>query len=168
MQELGKFSFKINVIQNRLEKYISFSINNMVIFIDSFQFLSSSLYSLVKNVDKNDFKYSSKEFDSKVLNLVKQKGFYPYEYTSDFEKFKEELQGKEKFYSSLTSEKINGKEYEHWVWDKFETKSMKNYHDLYLKCDILLLADVFEKVRTSCIKNYGLCLSHYFSAPALS
>ena len=59
-----------------------------VSFIDSAQFLCSSLDSLVKNVNKDDFKYLSKEFDNNVLDLVKRKGFYPYEYMSDFEKFK--------------------------------------------------------------------------------
>ena len=79
----------MNVIPNELEKYMSFSINNNLSFIDSFQFLSSSLDSLVINTDKDDFKYLSQEFDNNVLDLVKQKGFYPYEYISDFEKFKE-------------------------------------------------------------------------------
>ena len=58
MQELGKFDFKIN-IPNGLEKYMSFNINNKLVFIYSFQFLSSSLYSLVKNLGKNYFKYLS-------------------------------------------------------------------------------------------------------------
>ena len=79
----------MNVIPNELEKYMSFSINNNLSFIDSFQFLSSSLDSLVINSGKDDFKYLSQEFDNNVLDLVKQKGFYPYEYISDFEKFKE-------------------------------------------------------------------------------
>ena len=47
-------------------------------------------------------------------------------------------------------------------------KTMKDYHDLYLKCDVLLLADVFEKFRNNSLKNYGLCSSHYLSAPGLS
>ena len=68
---------------------MSFNINNKIIFIDSFQFLSFSLDSLAKNFDKADFNYLCKEFDNKVLDLVKEKGFYPYEYMSDFEKFKE-------------------------------------------------------------------------------
>ena len=69
-------------------------------------FLSSSLDSLVKNLSKTDFKYFSQEFDANILDLVKQKGFYPYESMRDFEKFKEELPRKEKFYSSLTSKEI--------------------------------------------------------------
>ena len=92
MQELGKFNLKINVIPNGLEKYMSFTINNKLSFIDSFQFLSSSLDSLVKNLGKNDFKYLSEEFE---LDLVKQKGFYPHEYMSDFEKLNEELSNNE-------------------------------------------------------------------------
>ena len=59
---------------------------------------------------KDDFKYLSQEFDSDVLDLVKQKGFYPYEYMSDFEKFKERLPTKKQFYSSLTG-KINSDKY---------------------------------------------------------
>ena len=126
---------------------MSFSINNKVSFIDSFQFLSSLLDSLVKNLAKDDFKYLSQEFDNNVLDLVKQNRFYPYEYMSDFEKFKEQLPRKERFYSSLTGKKISDKEYEYVkVWNKFEMKTMKDYHDLYLKCDVLLLADVFEKI----------------------
>ena len=67
MQELGKFNLKINVIPNGLEKYMSFDISNKLVFIDSFQFLSSLL---------DHFKYLSQEFDNNVLDLVKQKGFY--------------------------------------------------------------------------------------------
>ena len=126
-QELGKFSLKINVIPNGLEKYMNFNINNKLSFIDSFQFLSSSLKSLVKNLSNHDFKYLSQEFDNNLLDLVKQKRFYPYEYVGDSEKFKEELSGKEKFYSSLSNRKITDKEYEHVlnVWNKFEMKTMK-------------------------------------------
>ena len=84
MQKLGKPYFKINFIPNGLEKYMCFNINNRLIFIDSFQILSFSLDSLVKTFDKNDFKYLSQESDSKVLDLVKQKGFCADEYASDF------------------------------------------------------------------------------------
>ena len=47
-------------------------------------------------------------------------------------------------------------------------KTLKDYLDLYLQCDALLLADVFEIFRNNRIKNYGLCPSHYLSAPGLS
>ena len=47
-------------------------------------------------------------------------------------------------------------------------KTMKDYYELYLKCDALLLADIFEKIRNNSFKNYGLCPSYYLSAPTLS
>ena len=75
MQELGKFNLKIIVIPNGLQKCVSFNINNKLCFIDGFQFLSSSLDSLVKNLNNDDFKYSSKELDKNKLDLVKQKDF---------------------------------------------------------------------------------------------
>ena len=164
MQELCKFNLKINAILDGLEKYMGFAISNKLSFIDSFQFLSSLLDTFVKNLGENDFKYLSHKFDNNVLDLVNQKGFYPYEYMSDFEKCKEQLPSKGRIYSSLTDRKITGKRYENVlnVWNKFEIKTMKDYHDLYLKCDVLLLADVFEKFINNSLKNYGLCPSHYF------
>ena len=88
---------------------------------------------------------------------------------SNFEKFKEEFPSKENFYSSLTYRKISDKEYEHVlnVSNKSEMKTMKDYHNLYLKCDALLLANVFEKFRKNSLKNYRLWPSHYLSAPGL-
>ena len=106
MPEPGKFDFKINIIPNELEKYMSFNINNKLIFIDSFQFLSYSLDSSVQNLSKNYLNYLSQGFDSKVLYLVEQKVFYSFEHMSDFEKIEEKIPSKEIFYSCLTSTKI--------------------------------------------------------------
>ena len=151
MQELGKFNLKMNVIPNGLEKYMSFSIDNKLNFIDSFQFLSSSLDSVVKNLGKNDFKYLSQEFDNNLLDPVKQKGFYPYVHISNFKKFKEQLPNKEKFYSSLVGKKLVAKDMNKFLrfGTNFEMKTMKYYHDVDLKCVVLLLADVFEKYRNN-------------------
>ena len=86
---------------------------------------------------------------------------------SNFEKSKEELPMKEKFYSSSTGRKIIDKEHEHVlnVWNKYE---MKDYQDLNLKFDVLLLADVFEKLRNNNLSNYVLYPSHYLSALSLN
>ena len=128
-KKLGNLSLKINAISNGLEKYMSFNIVNKLIFIDSFQFLSSSLDNLVKNLNKDNFKYFSQEFDNDFLDLDKQRGLYPYEYMSDFEKFKGKLSSTEKLYSSLTNKKNSNKDYEHGVnvCDVFEMKAMKDY-----------------------------------------
>ena len=85
MEKISKFDFKINVIPNGLEKYQNFSLSQLVI-IDSFQFLSSSLDSFIKNVGKNYFKHLRQGIDSEVIDLVKQKGFDPYYYMSSLKK----------------------------------------------------------------------------------
>ena len=90
-QELGKFNSKLSVIPNGLEKYMNFSVNNKLSFTDSFPFLSSSLDSLVRDLAKYAFQYLSQEFDNNLLDLGKEKRFYPYEHMSDFEKLKEKL-----------------------------------------------------------------------------
>ena len=78
MQEIGKFDIKISVILNGLEKYMAFTINKNLVFIDSMRFMNSSLDALVKNLSENDFKHLSQEFSGEFLKLVKQKGVYPY------------------------------------------------------------------------------------------
>ena len=97
----------------------------------------------------------SQESDNNGLHLVNQKGFYPYNYMSNLEKFRGQLGSKEKFNSLLTDKNINGKEYEHFLhsWNKFEKKTMKDYHDFYLKRDILLVADVFKKLGNNSLKE---------------
>ena len=96
MQELGEFNLIIKVILNELEKYLSFTINNELSFINSSEFLSSSSDNLIKNLVKNDFKYLIQKFYNDVLDLIKQKGVNPYEYMSG-KKIKEELPSNEKF-----------------------------------------------------------------------
>ena len=83
MQGLDKFDFEINVISNGLEKYMIFSLDNKLVFINIIQFLSSSLDNLVKYIGENDFKHSVKEFGCEVLDLIKQKGFCPFEHTGN-------------------------------------------------------------------------------------
>ena len=85
---------------------------------------------------------------------------------SDSEK---QLSSKEKFHTSLTDQKISDKVYEHVlnVWNIFDMKTMKDYHDLYLKYDVLLLADVLETFRTNSLKNYGLFPSYSLISPSL-
>ena len=156
---------------------MAFTINRNLVFIDSMQFRNSSLDSLVKNLVNKDFKYLSEEFSGKYLELLKEKGVYPYEYMNSFKKFNEtELPSKNKFFSSLKDENISEKDYEkarNWntfkkLWNTFEIKTLGEYHDLYLKTDVLLLADVFEKFINTCLNYYGLDLCHYFSSPGLS
>ena len=171
MQKIGKFDVKVNVIPNRLEKYMAFTINNNLFFIDIMQFMNYSLDTLVRNLSKMDFNYSSQEFSGDLLELVKQKGVYPYEYMGSFKKFSEvKLPDKCSIFSFLKDECISGKDYLRAinVWNVFKMNTMDDYYDLYLKTDVLLLAGVFEKFINTCLKYYRLVPFYYFSSPELS
>ena len=133
--------------------------------------MNSSLDSLVKNSSDNDFKNLSKEFSGEFLELVKQKGVYPYEYMDSSDKFSEnKLPDRSKFFSSLKDECISEKDYlkAFDIWSVSTMNSMGDYYDLYLKTDVLLLAGVFEKFINTCLECYGLDPCHYFSSPGLS
>ena len=161
----------INCIPNNMEKYMSFMLGNHLTFIDSFQFMSSSLDKLVSNMPIESFKYTSKEFKNEKFELMRQKGIYPYDFMDSFDKFnKKELPTKEDFFSILNNEPISDKDYTHAqnVFQTFKLSSMGDYHDLYLKSDILLLADVFENFRKACMQYYKLDPCNYFSSPGLS
>ena len=184
MQEIGaivkKYTYKdkkgeekqmnINAIPNNMEKYMAFMLGNHLTFIDSFQFMSSSLDKLVSNLPKESLKYTSKRFKGKKLDLMAQKGVYPYDYMDSFDKFNEQLPAKEDFFSILNNEHITDKDYNHAldVWKTFNILNMGDYHNLYLRSDILLLADVFENFRKTCLEYYKLDPCHYFTSPGLS
>ena len=115
-------------------------------FIDSMQFMNSSLDKLVKNLSDEDFKYLVEEFSSKNLELLKWKCAYPYEYMNSFERFnKEKLPARKYFYSSTKDGKIDDgkisdvhisvKDYLtcEKMWDKFKMKSIVDYHNHYFK-----------------------------------
>ena len=96
----------INAIPNNMEKYMAFMLGNHLTFLDSFQFMSSSLDKLVSNLPKESLKYTSKKFKGDKLDLMAQKGVYPYDYMDSFNKFNEKLPKKEDFYSILSDEHI--------------------------------------------------------------
>ena len=100
-----------------------------------------------------------------------RKGVYPYDFMDSFEKFNQkELPTKEDFYSILNDQHISDEDYQHAkkVWNVFKCKNMGQYHDLYLGSDVLLLADVFESFRRTCLQYYKLDPCHYFTSPGLS
>ena len=102
IKEISNFDVRVDVIPNRLEKYMAFTRNRNLVFIDSLQFMNSSLDSLEKNLVDKDFVYLSEKFSGKYLEVVKEKGIYPYEYLNSFKKYNEtELPSKDKFFSSL-------------------------------------------------------------------
>ncbi|XP_072048929.1 uncharacterized protein [Amphiura filiformis] len=139
-------------------------------FLDSFKFQSAGLGTLVKNL--SSFFEISKYFkDDEKLQLLLRKGVYPYDYVNSLEKLQEtSLPPKEAFYSKLNDTEISDEDYQHArnVWNTFGMKTMREYHDLYLKSDVLLLADVFENFRKTSLKNYKLDPCWFYTAPGLS
>ena len=170
MQEIGKFKMEVNVIPNNMEKYISFSLGKHLVFIDSIQFMASSLEDLVGNLSPEDFRIVGKRWKGEDFSLVTQKGIFPYEFLDISKLSTEGLPSKDKFYSSLYESGVKDEDYQRAqkVWDHFKMKTMKDHHDLYLETDVLLLADVFENFRRTCMENYKLDPAHYVSAPSLS
>ena len=80
------------------------------------------------------------------------------------------LPDKDDFFNILTGEAITEADYTHarLVWDTFQMKTMGEYHDLYLKSDVLLLESMFENFRTICLEHYGLDPAHFYTSPGLS
>ena len=172
MQEIGSIgksnNLSINCIPNNMEKYMAFMLGKRLVFLDSVQFMASSLERLAANLPTDAFKYTSQVFQNEKLALMKQKGVYPYDFMDSFQKFgDQQLPRKEKFYSILTDEGISHGQYQK-VWNTFNMRTMSEDHDLYLKSDILLLADVFENFRKRCLQYYKLDTRHYFTSPGLS
>ena len=179
---------KIDVIAQNSEKFINIGFDSLSVK-DSFSFITASLDKLV-SMTKNDntdekerskwvlrdnwqsnFRYSSKNDiikTEKCLDLLTEKGVYPYDYMNAFDKFNDEqLPSKEQFYSRLTEEGITNDDYTKakQIWKHFDIKNMGEYHDLYLKTDALLLTDVFENFRDMCLSYYGLDPVYYYTLP---
>ena len=126
-KELSRFNVMISVIPNGLEKYMAFTVNKNLVFIDSMQFMNSSLDKLVKNLNDKDFKYLGEEFSGEQLKLVKEKEIYPYEYMNSFKRFNEdELPDKSKFFILLKDSGVNEKVYKKAViiWKVFKIKNL--------------------------------------------
>ena len=138
-------------------------------FLDSFKFMASSLENLAKTLD--NYPNLQRHFKGPQLDLVKRKGVYPYDYMDCFEKLCEtHLPPKECWYSRLNDSNISEKDLLHAneVWETFEMKTMRDYHNLYLQTDVLLLADVFERFRSICQHHYKLDPAWYYTAPGLA
>ena len=188
IKKLGVTEGPIDCIPNNEEKYISFTkhikigeytnkkgetVNKYfnIVFKDSMKFLLSSVEALVNNLSEDDFKNLEKYFKPEIVKLLKQKGFYPYDYMDDIEKLKDtKPPPQEAFYSKLTGKGINNYNYQHVlnVWKAGNMKTFKDYLEVYNVTDVLLLADVFEKFRDVCLKNYGLDPVYYYTAPGLA
>ena len=176
------FKGEIDLLPITKEKYISFtknvkladkdSRNNMKLrFIDSYKFLNTSLDKLASFLSKDKLKILQSEFQNlstENFNLLTRKGVFPYEYIDCVDKLRDvSLPPRESFYNSLTGNTISESDYAHAenVWKRFSIRTLGEYSDLYLKIDVLLLADIFENFRDKCIESYGLDPAYYYTLP---
>ncbi|XP_074109263.1 uncharacterized protein LOC141534021 [Cotesia typhae] len=141
-------------------------------FIDSFRFMASSLEKLASYLDDKDKQITRLHYpDPDKFKLAIRKGAFPYEYIDSIERLDEtQLPNQESFYSKLTNSTISDDDYAfaQVVWSEFKINTLGEYSDLYLKTDVLLLADVFENFRLTCFKTYNLDALHFYTAPGLS
>ncbi len=194
MQAVGEFArrhaLQIGCVPKGMEDYLTFSlrcphrtpwgsrVTFKLRFIDSFQFLSSSLESLAANLLGRDSNGEAKfcalatRFPLPAdRQLLLRKGVYPYEYVDRDVVFQEvRLPPKERFYSSLKDSGISNADYQHaeHVWNHFGLNTFGQYHDLYLATDVLLLADVFESFRRNSMSHYQLDPVHYITLPSFA
>ena len=136
--------------------------------------MNSSLESLVESLASNNadaFLCFHEEFLHEQSQLLLRKGIYPYDYIDSESCFEErQLPPMEAFYPEIKKECISQSEYDHAsnVYQTFDLKYLGEYHDLYLKTDVVLLCDVFEQFRNVCMEQYGLDPCHYYTSPGLS
>lgn len=175
--ELGK---NLSVIPCNKELYISISkkiiVENSVKytlnFVDSNRFLNSSIEKLASYLSKEDFKILSKTYPVKEeFQVMTRKGVFPYDYIDSFEKLNvQSLPSIDHFYNHLDESECTSENFEfaHRVWNLFRCKTLRDYMMLYLKSDVLILADIFENFRKICKEIYGLDPCNYVTAPSLS
>ena len=189
IRELGAHASDMEVIAKNKEDYISFSIKVPVDsyidkngeekdklielrFIDSFKFVSSSLDSLTKNLVRGGRKlFGFEDYSELQYGLLTRKGVYLYEYVNSWDRFNEtQLPAIDAFYSNLNMSSTSEDDYQHAqrVWKESGIHNLGDYHDLYLKMDVALLANVFEAFRDTCLKHYKLDPAHFYTSPGLA
>ena len=147
-----------DIIPKTNEEYISVTYG-CIRFTDSYRFLSSGLDSLVKNLVEDDFKILKKEFPDKWQYLNKKLA-YPYEYFNSIDDYKKPVHNlkKEDFFSKLKNKCPDDEEIQRTkeIIEIFNIKDGKELTELYLKSDVILLADVFEKFIKISVEEFGL------------
>ena len=189
IRELGAHTSDMGMITKNKEDYISFSIKVPVDsyidkngeekdklielrFMDSFKFMSSSLDSLIKNLNGSGKRlFGFEDYSDLQYNLLTRKGVYRYQYVNSWDRFEEtQLPPISVFYSNLDMSSINEEDYQHTqrVWKEFGIHNLGYYHYLYLRTDVVLLANMCEVFRDTCLKHYKLDPAHFYASPGLA
>ncbi|GBO03861.1 hypothetical protein AVEN_192279-1 [Araneus ventricosus] len=168
-----EYASDISIIPINLEKISMFTLDHLK-FLDSFQFLDSSLDTLIENliVSNHEFKMFNNFFqNNKNKYLLYRKGIFPYSYVDNIDKLQtKSLPSREAFFNVLTRQHISEKDYIHAlaVFRAFDCKTFGDYLQLYQNTDVLMLAEVFCAFRTQSLKYYELDPVHYISVSELT
>lgn len=174
---LIKHKRQVKVVANNEETLIYCTIyypeyDIKIRFVDSYRFLPDSLDRLSKNLHPSTKtilrSFFRKEED---FELVCQKGFFCYEYVDKVERLDDTvIPPQEAFHNKFNDTEMSDGDYEHVkkVWQHFLIKNLRQYMKLYMKVDVLILADIFENFRRECRRTYNLDPAHYVTAPSLT
>jgi hypothetical protein len=172
--QLGRDNGNIDVLATSTEKFISFSkkVGKIKLrFLDSFRFMPSSLMKLSENLKRADLKETRKLVPEENMDLVLQKGIFPYDYIDSLQRFEEtSLPPAECFYSKLNEVELDPRDYQHAcnVWNELNMRTLGEYNDFYIKLDVTLLCDIMEEFRNTCFDAYGLDPLHSYTSPGLA
>ena len=142
--------------------------------------MPSSLYSLTKNLinakqgqspSGGKKLFGFEDYSDLQYDLLTRKGVYPYEYINSWDRFGEtQLPPINAFYSNLNMSSISEEDYQRAqkVWEEFGIRDLGDHHDLYLRTDMVLLANIFEAFRDTCLRHYSLDPAHFYTSPGLA
>ena len=161
---------EVKLLAKTAEEYISFQVGCLR-FLDSYRFLSSSLDNITKNMVDADFKITRSFFEKEDdFKLLRKKGVIPYSYYTSHESFLSTEFNKEMFYNDLKDEPVSDDIFKNVVEfiEHFEIEDHGELVDMYLKSDVLLLADAFERFRDVNLHHFGIDPCWCYSAPGLT
>ena len=183
---LGKFKhWELNIIPQTKEKYMNLTaripvdrtregkiVYFNVIFLDSYQFMSSSLAQLVNNLESLPFTdVLRRDYPNFSNEMMKRKGVFPYSYFNSLSKLQESsLPPRSAFKNDLSGEECAEEDYRfaQRAWQESDCQTFGDYLMVYLKLDVILLACVFERFRQKTMEQDGLEPIHFVSLPGLS
>lgn len=193
--KLHKFGKRINnlrAIALNTQKFKTFNFNKKIYFLDSLAFLPDSLDKLVENLNASGSKFSLlnnllfdggesddaaadggvRELPPEMKKLLLRKGVYPYSFATSIEALEncQELPPREEFFNDLNQQEVSDEDYTHAqnVWKTFGCKNMLEYTTLYVKTDVLLLAEAIHDMRSNIWDEFGLDMCAYLSLPMLA
>ena len=165
--ELAAYGYGgLSVLPSGEKNYISFSKfltvdgkKHEIRFLDSLRFLDSSIDMLAKELPTDQMFETKKYFPNISIEILKGKGFYPYDWMDSIDKLKYRVFPPHKtFFSTLKNKNITIEEYEkaREGWRVFGCKNMGDYTKKYCMRDVLLLCDIFENFRNINIQEYDV------------